>query len=91
LRTNRKEVEKKRLEVEKSIKNLRKRTELINRRLKPLDVWKSIEAHNLSWVASTADRCQQEAHNSVANISENEQGYMNMQSQKYLSTLANSC
>ncbi len=76
LRTNGEEVEKKRLEIEKSIEKLRTRTEQINKRLKPLDIWKSIEAYNFSWVVSIADRCQLEAYNSIENVLDNEQGYI---------------
>ncbi|HLO28745.1 MAG TPA: hypothetical protein VK249_06405, partial [Anaerolineales bacterium] len=76
LRTNRKQVEEKRLAVEKSIEELRIRTEQIDKRLKPLDVWRSIEAHNFSWVISIAERCQLEASTRLMTSSENDQGYI---------------
>jgi hypothetical protein len=76
LRTNSEEVERKRLEVEKAIDELRTRTEQINKRLKPLDIWKSIEDHNFSWVVGIADRCHQEAVNSINSVHEDEQGYI---------------
>src|SRR5690349_622172 len=63
LRTNRQQVEEKRLTVEKSIEDLQLRTDQINKRLKPLDVWRSIEAHNYIWVADIAERGQMEASN----------------------------
>ena len=76
MRTNRQQVEKKRLEVEKSIQGLKYRAEQINRRLKPLDVRSSIEAHDFSWVVNNAYRCQSEAQNSLANLTGKEQGYI---------------
>jgi hypothetical protein len=76
LRTDRQKVEETRLAVEKSIRDLKERTEHVNKRLKPLDVWKSIEVHNFSWVVSIADRCQLEAFSSIENLSESEQGYI---------------
>jgi hypothetical protein len=76
LRRNRQQVEKRRLEVEKSIQELKIRTEQIHRRLKPLDIWKSIEANNISWVVTSADRCELEASNSATNLSDLDQGYI---------------
>jgi hypothetical protein len=76
LRANRHQVERKRLAVQKSLGELDRRTKQINRRLKPLDVWKSIEDHNFSWVVNIAIRCQQEAANSINNVHEDEQGYI---------------
>src|SRR5918993_453947 len=76
LRMNRQQVEEKRLAVEKSIEDLRIRTEQINKRLKPLDVWRSIEAHNFLWVVSIAERCQVEASSRLMTSSENDQGYI---------------
>jgi hypothetical protein len=76
LRMNRQQVEEKRLAVEKSIEDLRIRTEQINKRLKPLDVWRSIEAHNFLWVVSIAERCQVEASSRLMASSENDQGYI---------------
>src|SRR5215207_1681886 len=76
LRMNRQLVEEKRLTVEKSIEDLRIRTEQINKRLKPLDVWRSIEAHNFLWVVSIAERCQVEASSRLMTSSENDQGYI---------------
>ena len=76
LRTSRQQVEEKRLAVEKSIEDLRIRTEQINKRLKPLDVWRSIEAHNFLWVVSIAERCQVEASSRLMASSENDQGYI---------------
>ena len=76
LRMNRQQVEEKRLTVEKSIEDLRIRTEQINKRLKPLDVWRSIEAHNFLWVVSIAERCQVEASSRLMASSENDQGYI---------------
>jgi hypothetical protein len=54
LRMNRQQVEEKRLAVEKSIEELRIRAERIGKRLKPLDVWRSLEAHNFLWVVDIA-------------------------------------
>src|SRR5215211_5788933 len=76
LRMNRQQVEEKRLTVEKSIEELRIRTEQINKRLKPLDVWRSFEAHNFLWVVSIAERCQVEASSRLMTSSENDQGYI---------------
>src|SRR5215207_4188346 len=76
LRMNRQQVEEKRLTVEKSIEDLRVRTEQINKRLKPLDVWRSIEAHNFLWVVNIAERCQVEASSRLMTSSENDQGYI---------------
>jgi hypothetical protein len=76
LRMNRRQVEEKRLTVEKSIEELRIRTEQINKRLKPLDVWRSIEAHNFLWVVNIAERCQVEASSRLMTSSENDQGYI---------------
>jgi hypothetical protein len=76
LRMNRQQVEEKRLTVEKSIEELRIRTEGINKRLKPLDVWRSFEAHNFLWVVSIAERCQVEASSRLMAASENDQGYI---------------
>src|SRR5215207_1395863 len=76
LRTNRQQVEEKRLTVERSIEDLRIRTEQINKRLKPLDVWRSIEAHDFLWVVNIAERCQVEASSRLMNASENDQGYI---------------
>ena len=76
LRMNRQQVEEKRLAVEKSIEELRIRTEQINKRLKPLDVWRSIEAHNFSWVINIAERCELEASARLMSSSENDQGYI---------------
>jgi hypothetical protein len=76
LRMNRQQVEEKRLAVEKSIEELRIRTDQINKRLKPLDVWRSIEAHNFSWVISIAERCELEASSRLMTASENDQGYI---------------
>jgi len=76
LRMNRQQVEEKRLAVEKSIEELRIRTEQINKRLKPLDVWRSIEAHNFLWVVNIAERCELEASTRLMNASENDQGYI---------------
>ena len=76
LRTNRQQVEEKRLAVEKSIEELRIRTEQINKRLKPLDVWRSFEAHNFLWVVNIAERCQVEASTRLMTSSENDQGYI---------------
>src|SRR5690349_7969688 len=76
LRMNRQQVEEKRLAVEKSIEDLRGRTEQINKRLKPLDVWRSIEAQNFSWVISIAERCELEASSRLMTASENDQGYI---------------
>ena len=76
LRGNRQQVEKKRLTVEKSIEELRNRTEQMHKRLRSLDVWKSIEAHNFSWVINIADRCELEASNRIMALSETDQGYI---------------
>src|SRR5215212_64461 len=76
LRMNRKQVEEKRLTVEKSIEDLRARTEQIHKRLKPLDVWRSIEAHNFLWVVDIAERCQVEASSRLMASNENDQGYI---------------
>ena len=76
LRTNRQQVEEKRLTVEKSIEDLRIRTEQINKRLKPLDIWRSLEAHNFLWVVNIAERCQVEASSRLITSSENDQGYI---------------
>ncbi len=76
LRMNRQQVEEKRLAVEKSIEKLRIRTEQINKRLKPLDVWRSIEAHNFSWVVNIAERCELEASSRLMTALENDQGYI---------------
>lgn len=76
LRTNRQQVEEKRLTVEKSIEDLRIRTEQINKRLKPLDIWRSLEAHNFLWVVNIAERCQVEASSRLMTSSENDQGYI---------------
>ena len=76
LRLNRQQVEEKRLTVEKSIEDLRIRTEEINKRLKPLDVWRSLEAHNFLWVVNIAERCQLEASSRLMTASENDQGYI---------------
>jgi len=76
LRMNRQQVEEKRLAVEKSIEALRVRTEQMEKRTKPLDVWRSIEAHNFAWVIGIADRCQLEASNRLMASAENDQGYI---------------
>lgn len=76
LRMNRQQVEEKRLTVEKSIEDLRVRTEQIQKRLKPLDVWRSIEAHNFLWVVGIAERCQVEASSRLMTSNENDQGYI---------------
>ena len=76
LRMNRQQVEEKRLTVEKSIEELRIRTEQVNKRLKPLDVWRSFEAHNFLWVVDIAERCQVEASTRLMTSSENDQGYI---------------
>jgi hypothetical protein len=76
LRLNRQQVEEKRLTVEKSIEDLRVRTEQINKRLKPLDIWRSLEAHNFLWVVNIAERCQVEASSRLMTSSENDQGYI---------------
>ena len=76
LRVNRHQVERKRLSIEKSIEDLRKRTEQIHKRLKPLDVWQSIEAHNLTWLVDNANRCQFTADASIENVTEDQHGYM---------------
>ena len=76
LRMNRKQVEEKRLAVEKSIEELRVRAEEIQKRLKPLDVWRSLEAHNFLWVVNIAERCQVEASSRLMTSSENDQGYI---------------
>src|SRR5215216_3639790 len=76
LRMNRRQVEEKRLTVEKSIEELRLRTEQINKRLKPLDVWRSLEAHDFLWVVNIAERCQMEASTRLMASSENDQGYI---------------
>jgi hypothetical protein len=76
LRMNRQQVEEKRLAVEKSIEELRTRTEQINKRLKPLDVWRSFEAHSFLWVVDIAERCQMEASSRLMTSSENDQGYI---------------
>ena len=76
LRMNRQQVEEKRLAVEKSIDELRIRTEQVNKRLKPLDVWRSFEAHNFLWVVNIAERCQVEASTRLMTSSENDQGYI---------------
>ena len=56
LRMNRRKVEEKRLTVEKFIEALRVRAEQIQKRLKPLDVWRSFEAQNFLWVVNIAER-----------------------------------
>jgi hypothetical protein len=76
LRMNRQQVEEKRLAVEKSIEELRVRTEQINKRLKPLDVWRSFEAQDFLWVVNIAERCQVEASTRLMSSSENDQGYI---------------
>ncbi|HEX5809959.1 MAG TPA: hypothetical protein VFY25_14920 [Anaerolineales bacterium] len=76
LRMSRQQVEEKRLAVEKSIEGLRIRTEQINKRLKPLDVWRSIEAHNFTWVINIAERCELEASARLMTSSEDDQGYI---------------
>jgi hypothetical protein len=73
---NRQQVEEKRLAVEKSIEDLRARTEQINKRIKPLDVWRSFEAHNFLWVVNIAERCQTEASSRLMASSESDQGYI---------------
>ena len=76
LRMNRQQVEEKRLAVEKSIEELRVRAEGINKRLKPLDVWRSFEAQDFLWVVNIAERCQVEASSRLMTSSENDQGYI---------------
>jgi hypothetical protein len=76
LRMNRQQVEEKRLAVEKSIEELRIRAEQIQKRLKPLDVWRSLEAQNFLWVVNIAERCQLEASSRLMTSSENDQGYI---------------
>lgn len=76
LRTNRQQVEEKRLSVEKSIEDLRVRAEEVGKRLKPLDVWRSLEAHNFLWMVDIAERCQMEASSRLMTSSENDQGYI---------------
>ena len=76
LRMNRQQVEEKRLNVEKSIEDLRVRAEQIQKRLKPLDVWRSLEAQNFLWVVNIAERCQLEASSRLMAASENDQGYI---------------
>src|SRR5690349_11979096 len=76
LRMNRRQVEEKRLAVEKSIEELRIRSEQIGKRLKPLDVWRSLEAQNFLWVVNIAERCQVEASSRLMTSSENDQGYI---------------
>src|SRR5215216_1056679 len=76
LRMNRQQVEEKRMAVEKSIEELRVRTEQMDKRLKPLDVWRSIEAHDFAWVVSIADRCQLEASTRLMASGESDQGYI---------------
>jgi hypothetical protein len=73
---NRQQVEEKRLAVEKSIEDLRIRADQIQKRLKPLDVWRSLEAHNFLWVVNIAERCQVEASSRLMTSSENDQGYI---------------
>ena len=76
LRMNRRQVEEKRLAVEKSIEELRLRAEQIGKRLKPLDVWRSLEAQNFLWVVNIAERCQVEASSRLMTSSDNDQGYI---------------
>jgi hypothetical protein len=76
LRMNRQQVEEKRLAVEKSIEDLRIRADQIQNRLKPLDVWRSLEAQNFLWVVNIAERCQVEASSRLMTASENDQGYI---------------
>jgi hypothetical protein len=76
LRMNRRLVEEKRLAVERSIDDLRNRAEGIQKRLKPLDVWRSLEAQNILWVVNVAERCQVEASSRLMTSSENDQGYI---------------
>ena len=76
LRMNRRQVEEKRLAVEKSIEELRLRAEGVGKRLKPLDVWRSLEAQNFLWVVNIAERCQVEASSRLMTASENDQGYI---------------
>jgi hypothetical protein len=76
LRMNRKQVEEIRLTVERSIEDLRIRAEQIQKRLKPLDVWRSLEAQNFLWVVNIAERCQLEASSRLMTSSENDQGYI---------------
>ena len=76
LRMNRQQVEEKRLTVEKSIEDLRIRADQIQKRLKPLDVWRSLEAQDFLWVVNIAERCQVEASACLITPSENDQGYI---------------
>jgi hypothetical protein len=76
LRMNRQQVEEKRLTVEKSIEDLRIRADQIQKRLKPLDVWRSLEAQDFLWVVNIAERCQLEASSRLMTSSENDQGYL---------------
>ena len=76
LRMSRQQVEEKRLAVEKSIEDLRIRAEQIGKRLKPLDVWRSLEAQNFLWVVNIAERCQVEASSRLVTGSDNDQGYI---------------
>jgi hypothetical protein len=76
LRMNRQQVEEKRLAVEKSIDDLRIRADQIQKRLKPLDVWRSLEAQNFLWVVNIAERCQVEASSRLMTASDNDQGYI---------------
>ena len=76
LRMNRQQVEEKRLTVEKSIEDLRMRADQIQKRLKPLDVWRSLEAQNFLWVVNIAERCQVEASARLMTSSESDQGYI---------------
>ena len=76
LRMNRRQVEEKRLAVERSIEELRVRAEGIGKRLKPLDIWRSLEAQNFLWVVNIAERCQMEASSRLMAATENDQGYI---------------
>ncbi|SRR6266498_2375430 len=76
LRIGGRQVRKQKNQIERSILDLQNKKEEINEKLHPLDVWRAIEAQNLSWLVTIADSCHSEAVNCIQSASDDEYGYM---------------
>ncbi|PWB69650.1 MAG: hypothetical protein C3F07_19195 [Anaerolineales bacterium] len=77
LRKDRYKVEGIRLEVEWAVRELKRRVDETNSRLKSLDTWNAIQSYGIAWIINLAEDCHSEANNRIASNPEDEEnGYL---------------
>lgn len=76
IRLGRYRVEDQRRKVRRDIRELNKRIETTNARLRSMDTWNAIDSNSFSWVVNVADNCHLTARAQVTRHPDDEQGYL---------------